>query len=132
MLKTLSLGFAALAICAGAVAPTAASAQSRYDRGYYSQYDGRDYRGSYDREYYGRDGYYDRGGYRHDYRYHRGYRRCSNGVGGTIVGAIAGGLLGNAIAGYHDRGAGTLLGAGAGALAGNAIDRSGNPEYCRR
>ena len=49
-------------------------------------------------------------------------RRCDR-AGGTILGAIAGGLLGNAAAGRGDRGAGTVVGAGVGALAGRAIDR---------
>ena len=50
--------------------------------------------------------------------------RCrDNGTGGTIIGAIAGGLLGNAAAGRGDRGTGTIVGAGVGALAGRAIDR---------
>ncbi|USI73346.1 glycine zipper 2TM domain-containing protein [Sphingomonas morindae] len=51
-------------------------------------------------------------------------RPCRDaGTGGTIIGAIAGGLLGNGIAGHGDRAAGTLLGGGLGALAGRAIDR---------
>jgi uncharacterized protein YcfJ len=41
-----------------------------------------------------------------------------------VIGAIAGGLLGNSIAGYGDRTAGTIIGAGVGALAGRAIDRN--------
>ena len=45
------------------------------------------------------------------------------GGGGSIIGAIAGGLLGNAAAGRGDRGMGTILGAGAGALAGREIGR---------
>ena len=81
-------------------------------------------------------GYYDRRGYDYPppppgyYRYpprryygRRYYRRCDRGTGGTIIGAIAGGLLGNAAAGRGNRGAGTVIGAGAGALAGRAIDR---------
>ncbi|WP_174273384.1 glycine zipper 2TM domain-containing protein [Sphingomonas bacterium] len=53
----------------------------------------------------------------------RRYRRCDKGTGGTILGAIAGGLLGNGIAGRGDRGVGTIVGAGVGALAGREIDR---------
>ena len=64
--------------------------------------------------------------HRRDYR----NRRCNNDAG-TIIGAIAGGLLGNGIAGRGDRTLGTVLGAGAGALAGRAIDRSDDPRYCR-
>ncbi|UAK24465.1 glycine zipper 2TM domain-containing protein [Sphingomonas nostoxanthinifaciens] len=57
--------------------------------------------------------------------YYGGYHRyrCDRGTGGAIVGAIAGGLLGNVVAGRGDRGIGTLFGAGAGALAGRAVDR---------
>jgi uncharacterized protein YcfJ len=65
---------------------------------------------------------YDRSDDRRAY-YGRHYRCRSDGTGGAIVGAIAGGLLGNAIAGYGDRAAGTLLGGVGGALAGRAIDR---------
>ena len=59
---------------------------------------------------------------RRDDRPGRGYR-CDRGTGGTIIGAIAGGLLGNGVAGRGDRTIGTMVGAGAGALAGRAIDR---------
>ena len=72
------------------------------------------YSGGYGRGYYGRGGYY-RGGCR------------DSGTGGTIIGAIAGGLLGHEIGnGRYDRGNGTtgaIIGAGVGALAGRAIDR---------
>ena len=124
MFTKLSLAAIALSIGAAAVAPTAADAQ-RY-RGY-DQYNNGGY---YDR------GYYDRGydARRYDNRYDaRRYqyrdRRCSNGGTGTVLGAIAGGLVGNAA----DRGGmgGTLIGGVAGALAGRAIDKSGNPRYCR-
>lgn len=77
--------------------------------------------------YYGDRGYRD---YRHDNRYYgrsRYYRgdRCDKGTGGTIIGAIAGGLAGNEIAGRNgDRTMGTIIGAGVGAVAGRAIDRS--------
>lgn len=55
--------------------------------------------------------------------YREGGRRCDRGDGGTLIGAIAGGLLGNTMAGRGDRMLGTVLGAGAGALAGRAVDR---------
>jgi hypothetical protein len=116
-LKTLSLAGAALTMTAGAIVPLApVAAQSRYD-GYRG--DGRGYR-SYDR------GSYDH--YRGDYR---ARQRCNDGDGGTIIGAIAGGLLGNAVAGRGDKGLGTVLGAVGGGLAGRAIDRSDNPRGCR-
>jgi len=126
---------AAAATAVAAVVPAAAQAQywgggyehvRHGDRGYYG-------RGGYDRGY----GGYDRGSYGRGYdrsyygrgRYYEGYRgRCRDkGTGGTILGAIAGGLLGHEIGnGRYDRGDGTtgaIIGAGVGALAGRAIDR---------
>ena len=126
MMRKLSLGCAALALGATALVPATAEAQSyrgHHGHARYSQYDG--YRSGYADRY----DRYDRGYDRHDYRYRD--NRCDS-TGGTLIGAIAGGLLGNAVAGYGDRTLGTVLGAGAGALAGRAIDRSDNPGYCRR
>ena len=129
MFKKLSLAAAALSVGATAMVPTAASAQryyDRYDRAYGDAYsDGYNRGPRYDR------GYYDRGGYNRGY-YNRGPQRCNNGTTGTIVGAIAGGLLGRTIDTRGDRTLGTILGGGAGALAGNAIEKSNNPGYCRR
>ncbi len=91
----------------GLVPVSAASAQ----RGYYGGYD-RGY--AYDR------GYRDDRVYRGDRGYYRdrGYaRRCNDGTTGTVLGAIAGGLLGRTIDTRGDRTLGTVLGAGAGALA---------------
>ena len=131
MFKKLSLIGAALAMTGTALIPaTPAAAQGRYE------YRGdRDYRG-YDRNRgYQRDrGYrdyrrYDRGDRRYSYR---GREKCNDGDGGTIVGAIAGGLAGNAIAGRGDRTLGTILGGAVGAIAGREIDRSDRPGYCRR
>ncbi|MGP7794903.1 glycine zipper 2TM domain-containing protein [Sphingomonas sp. CLY1604] len=122
MLKTLSLAGAALAMTATALVPaTPAMAQrgyygDRYERGY-----DRGYRG--DRVYRGDRGYYGDRNYRP--------RRCNSGSTGTIVGAIAGGLLGRTIDTRGDRTLGTVLGAGAGALAGRAVERSDRPGYCR-
>lgn len=127
---------AALAMGAASLAATVTPAQARdgwgrYERGDYYRGD-RGYRGYRDGGY--RGGYYrDRGYYRGDRYAYRGYRggyRCrDNGTGGTIIGAIAGGLLGNEVAkgsGRYGRGDGTtgaIIGAGVGALAGRAIDR---------
>lgn len=138
MLKKLSLVGAALAMTAGAVIPLAPAQAQRYayDEAYRDGYNRGGYYGNdrgygYDRGYDGYDRSYR--GYDRNYRgYNYRYRRCSDGTGGTIIGAIAGGLLGNTVAGRGDRGVGTILGAGVGALAGRAIDRSGNPGYCRR
>ena len=131
MFKKLSLIGAAVAASAVTLIPTApAMAQ-----GYYGDRYERQYRGDrYDR--YDRGDRYDRRQYRnHDRRYNsRRYnnRRCDSGTGGTIIGAIAGGLLGHEVVGRRgDKTAGTIIGGAVGALAGREIDRSGNPRYCR-
>jgi hypothetical protein len=106
------------AVVLGGTIPAAVEAQS-YDRGYdRGHLDGRRGYGDDRRGYRGR-GYYE--GRRHE-------GRCrNNGTAGTIIGAIAGGLLGNSIANgrYNDRDGtgGAIVGAGVGALAGRAIDR---------
>lgn len=107
----------ALAATLMVIAPVAAEAGNHhrrhgYDRHHYRDRDYRPYRG-YDR--------YDRRG---PYRYGYDRRRCSNGTTGTIVGGVAGALLGRSIDTHGDRTTGTVLGAGAGALAGRAIDRN--------
>ena len=123
-------------IAAALVAPAAVSAQTYY--GTPQQYRGQEYayaggpardRDGYPRAGSSRDGYARDGRYedrmpprRAAYRERR--ERCNRGDVGTILGAIAGGLLGNAAVGRHgNRAAGTLAGAGAGALVGNAADR---------
>ena len=50
--------------------------------------------------------------------------RRSSGLGGLLFGGFAGGLLGNRIAGRHDRTFGTIAGAAAGAVAGTVIDKA--------
>lgn len=93
---------------------------SRYDRG--DRYDGYD---RYDRREYRRGDRYYSNNYRND------YRRCRNsGTGGTIIGAVAGGLLGNEVARRGNRTEGSIIGAAVGALAGRAIDKSDS--NCRR
>ncbi|BBD98141.1 glycine zipper 2TM domain-containing protein [Sphingobium amiense] len=54
----------------------------------------------------------------------RYYCKRDDGTTGTIVGALAGGVLGNIIAPGGSKTLGTILGAGGGALAGRAIDKS--------
>jgi outer membrane lipoprotein SlyB len=54
----------------------------------------------------------------------RYYCKRDDGTTGTIVGAIAGGVLGNVIAPGGSKTLGTILGAGGGALAGRAIDKN--------
>jgi outer membrane lipoprotein SlyB len=65
--------------------------------------------------------------YHHRVYHHRYYRNCHYqrhraGAIGAVAGAIGGGIIGSAIT--HGRAGGTLLGAGAGALTGNAIARN--------
>ncbi|MGC4251225.1 MAG: glycine zipper 2TM domain-containing protein [Sphingobium sp.] len=125
---------AALAMGVASFAVTASPAMARdgwgrnYDRGHsYRGYNG--YRGYRGGDYY-RGNRGDRY-YRNDYYrgYRGGYRCRDSGTGGTIIGAIAGGLLGNEVgkgSGRYGRGDGTtgaIIGAGVGALAGRAIDR---------
>lgn len=104
--------------------------ESRYDDRYDRRYDGRDYRRGdyYEGRRYRRGDYYE--GRRYSRRHYRG--RCrDNGTGGTVIGGIAGALLGREIGrGSRDRygrrgdgTAGAIIGGVAGALAGRAIDR---------
>lgn len=122
---------------------------SDYDDGGFGYYDRTSYNryGSYD---YNRpdpsyNGYYADRYYRDDRRYrerrlsendriYRGqngqyYCRRSDGTTGLIVGAVAGGVLGNVIAPGNSETLGTILGAVAGGAAGRAIDR--NDVRCR-
>jgi uncharacterized protein YcfJ len=50
---------------------------------------------------------------------------------GTVIGAVAGGLLGNAVAGHGSRTGGTLIGAGLGGVVGHEVAKSGckTPTY---
>ena len=94
----------------GAAVPAEARKHHHSDA-YGHRYDHRDG----DREYRGRDGYH-RGGYS---------RRCRDkGNGGLAIGAVAGGLLGNTVAGHGDKTLGTVLGAAGGGLLGRSVDRS--------
>lgn len=120
----------AATVTLGGIAAAPAAAQN-YRGGY--GYQDRDYRGSQYRDQRGYQ-YRDQRGYRDDRRGYRqrGYQRCSDGTTGTILGAIAGGLLGGEIgrgSSYRGRSTtGTIVGAGAGALLGRQVD-GGN---CRR
>jgi len=96
----------------------------RYENGYDpARYyrDGPEYReralAAEDRVYRGNDGRY--------------YCKRSDGTTGLIVGAAAGGVLGNVIDGGHSRTAGTLIGAAIGALAGKSIEQNQNEIRCR-
>jgi hypothetical protein len=126
---------AAFAMAVGSMAATATPAAARdgYNHTYYPGDYYRGNRGGYDRGYrdnrgyqgyrgdnYYRDGY--RGDDRRNYR-HSEYRCRDKGAGGAIIGAIAGGLLGNSVAGYGDKTTGTVIGGALGAVAGHAIDK---------
>ncbi|MBO9581928.1 MAG: glycine zipper 2TM domain-containing protein [Sphingobium sp.] len=125
--KKLSIALALAATTAGAVAPAQAHDRGNHYGWYkhdrddrYDRYDR--YRGYEDRRYYEQPVYQ---GYQGGYRY-EGCRR-SDGATGTILGAIAGGLIGNSVAGRHgDRTTGTIIGGAVGAVAGRAIDKNGN------
>lgn len=49
---------------------------------------------------------------------------------GTVIGAVAGGLLGNTVAGHGARTEGTLIGAGVGAVAGHEIAKGKAKKKC--
>lgn len=114
-----------------------------YDRTAYQEYGSYDYNrpdpryGRYEAERYYRDDrrYRERRLSQND-RVYRGnddryYCRRSDGTTGLIVGAAAGGLLGNAIARGESNTLGTILGAVAGGAAGRAIDRNNSEVRCR-
>jgi uncharacterized protein YcfJ len=122
MFKKLTIAGAALAMGVTTLVPATPAMAQRYSDGYYQT----DRYGNPVRQYRGRDRNYNRG-----YRGYRAAQKCRDGDGGTIVGAIAGGLAGNTIAGRGDRLLGTVLGGALGAVAGRAIDRSDRPNYCR-
>jgi hypothetical protein len=137
MFKALSFSAVIAAVAAATMSPAAAEAQvyggNYYPAASYGQagdyyqpvryHSDRGYRGN--RNGYRNDRYRgDRGRYYGDRRSYRG--RCRDkGNGGTVIGAIAGGLLGHEVAGRGgDRTLGTIIGAGGGAVAGRLIDRN--------
>jgi hypothetical protein len=96
------------------------------NNGYYDNYQDDP---NYDPARYYRDGNYQERVLSADDRVYRGndgryYCKRTDGTTGLIVGAGAGGILGNVIDGGRSRGVGTILGAVGGALAGRAIERS--------
>ncbi len=115
----------ALVLAATAVtgfSATPAMARDRYgdSYGYNDRYD------RYDR----RESRYDRRDYRRGDRYYNNNRCRNSGTGGTIIGAVAGGLLGNEVARRGNKTEGSIIGAAVGALAGRAIDKGDS--NCRR
>ena len=131
MIKKLTLS-TAVAVSALVAIPSAASAQSGYGyydtrgNGYSNQYRRNDnrYNQRYDRRYANQRYSNQRYG-----NYYGNRCRRDSGSTGTILGAIAGGLLGREIAGRGDRTVGTIIGGAAGALIGREVARDGN---CRR
>ena len=104
----------------------ASNGGSSNNNGYYDNYQDDP---NYDPSRYYRDGQYQERVLASDDRVYRGsdgryYCKRTDGTTGLIVGAGAGGILGNVIDGGHSRGVGTILGAVGGALAGRAIERS--------
>jgi hypothetical protein len=143
-MRKLILGVALAAMALPAVTP--ALADPPHDRGHDNRGHGNDHgnRGNDGRNYdwnrpdpryggYDASRYYRAGNYqerrlgRNDRVYRGGdgryYCRRSDGTTGLIVGAIAGGVLGNALSGGRSGALGTLLGAGGGALLGQSIDK---------
>ncbi|MEI9851743.1 MAG: glycine zipper 2TM domain-containing protein [Sphingomonas sp.] len=100
------------------------------------RWDDRD-EGDYDAARYYRDGpRYRERALRTDERVYRGrdgkyYCKRDDGTTGLIVGAVAGGALGNVIDGGHSRTAGTLIGALFGAVVGQSIDKQNQEIRCR-
>ena len=123
MIKSLFTAALAATVTLGGMAATPAAAQD-FGRGYYE----RDYRGGHSRD---DRGYRESREYRRDYRGYRNldYRRCSSGTTGTLLGAVAGALLGGEIgrgSSYRGRSTtGTIIGAGAGALLGREVAGGG-------
>jgi len=115
-------------ISLGTIAATPAMARDHYRVGdTYRNYDRGYNKARYHKanKHYSRD-YYRDGRYYKDSRSYRGdrYRCRDNGTGGAIIGAAAGGLLGNQVAKRGDKTVGTVLGAILGGVAGHAIDKS--------
>lgn len=129
-MRNLKKSIGALVLAATAVtgfSATPALARNGDDDGYYSRGDRYERGDRYDRsdrrEYRRGDRYYRNNAYRND-------SRCDKGTGGTIIGAVAGGLLGNEVARRGNKTEGSIIGAAVGALAGRAIDKSDS--NCRR
>lgn len=129
-MRNLKKSIGALVLAATAItgfSATPALARNGDDDSHYSRGDRYERGDRYDRS--------DRREYRRGDRYYRNnvYRndsRCDKGTGGTIIGAVAGGLLGNEVARRGNKTEGSIIGAAVGALAGRAIDKSDS--NCRR
>lgn len=124
MKKKIIATLALLAVAAPVTVPSAIGRDRDRDRD-------RDYRWDGDRDgNWNPSDHYDRKRYRErklsrDDRVYRGndgryYCKRNNGTTGLVVGALAGGVLGNVVGGGT---LGTLAGAGGGALLGRSVDR---------
>ncbi len=119
--------------------PAWAPAHGRRDRDERSWHDYRNYDynrpdkryGRYNADRYYRDGrYYKQRRLSYGDRIYRGrngryYCRRPDGTTGLIIGALGGGLLGNAIAPGDSKTVGTIVGGGLGAVVGRSIARDG-------
>ncbi len=138
MLKSLTILAAPALLLGGLAAPANAAVHtgSSIAPAAWADSSAEQYRGRANR-YRPGDRYYDRQAQRrYDRRQERRYdrrsanNRCDNGTGGAIIGAIAGGLVGNGVARYGDKTEGAIIGALAGGVLGNVIDKRDDP--CRR
>lgn len=123
--KSLASMVLAATVVTGVTATPAEARNNHRNSGYYGDYGRSGY--GYNNRDYNRDRY-DNRGYRYDDN--RNYRCKNNGTAGTVIGAVAGGLLGHEVAGRNSRTEGAIIGAAVGALAGRAIDKSDS--NCRR
>ncbi len=114
MKKTFAILIATATLATGFAAVPAAARHDR-DDGYYN-YDNRGYYG-------------DRRDNRRDDRNYRS-NRCDKGTGGTVIGAVVGGLAGREVARRGNKTEGVIIGAAIGSLAGRAIDKADS--NCRR
>ncbi|TPG17573.1 hypothetical protein EAH87_12730 [Sphingomonas koreensis] len=123
-MKTAMIAALMIGVIAPVAAPTAAMAQRHgHDRGHDYRWQGDNngnwnpsshyHAGNYKARRLGRNDRIYRG---QDNRY---YCKRNDGTTGLVIGGIAGGLLGNAVAGGT---LGTLVGAGGGALLGKSLD----------
>jgi len=92
---------------------------AQQSQGYYPQ-QGPEYYPPANQGYYAQDDYYSAADH-YAYRRECERQRANNQVGGLVFGAIAGGLLGNAVAGRRDRGGATVAGAVIGGALGAGI-----------
>lgn len=117
MMKSIFASALIATMVASTAVPSAAIARNHGHNSWQKKHQNRTYQRGYE---HGRKD----SGYRNGKRGYYGNANCKRdkGTGGLIIGALAGGLLGNQIAG--DKTLGTIVGGGVGALAGQAIDKS--------